>query len=188
MMKLIIMPGPAFWAAVAVRTKMPVPMTAPMPSRVSWNAPRERLSDFFSAVARIASSDLIRPRPTPRGAAVAILLPLLQTLRGEPSGCSTGSKRKSAASAAQHRPKRPAAEQMDVEVRHFLSAVPADIGEQAIARRDQALFARDEPDGTDEAGNLCVGRLGREIVPRDVGTSGNDQDMDRCLRVNVVEG
>ena len=33
MMKLIIMPGPAFWAASAVSTKMPVPMTAPMPSK-----------------------------------------------------------------------------------------------------------------------------------------------------------
>ena len=69
------MPGPAFWAAVAVRTKIPVPMTAPMPRRVNWNAPRERLSDFFSAVARIASSDLIRPKPPCRGADVAILFP-----------------------------------------------------------------------------------------------------------------
>ena len=56
------MPGPAFWAAVAVSTKMPVPMTAPMPSRVSWKAPSDRLSDFFSAVARMASSDFTRPK------------------------------------------------------------------------------------------------------------------------------
>jgi hypothetical protein len=27
---------------------------------VSWKAPRERVSDFFSAVARMESSDLIR--------------------------------------------------------------------------------------------------------------------------------
>src|SRR4051812_36972338 len=76
MMKLIIMPGPAFWAAVAVSTKIPVPMTAPMPSRVSWKAPSERLSDFFSAVARMASRDFTRPeimsftfadRPQPSG-------------------------------------------------------------------------------------------------------------------------
>jgi len=33
-MKLTIMPGPAFWAAVAVKTKMPVPMTAPMKGEV----------------------------------------------------------------------------------------------------------------------------------------------------------
>ncbi len=63
------MPGPAFCAAVAVSTKMPVPMTAPMPSRVSWTTPSDRLSDFFSAVARIASSDLMRhivPPPSRR--------------------------------------------------------------------------------------------------------------------------
>ncbi|MCR5875478.1 hypothetical protein LRS10_15600 [Phenylobacterium sp. J426] len=56
----IIIPGPAFWAASAVSTKMPVPMMAPMPSMVSWNAPSDRCSDFFSAVARIASSGLTR--------------------------------------------------------------------------------------------------------------------------------
>src|SRR5687768_4126074 len=76
MMKLIIMPGPAFCAASAVSTKMPVPMIAPTPSMVSWNAPSERGSDFFSAVARMASSDLTRPSmrvssphgPAPHGA------------------------------------------------------------------------------------------------------------------------
>jgi hypothetical protein len=54
------MPGPAFWAASAVSTKMPVPITAPTPSMVNWNAPRVRVRDFFSALARIASSGLIR--------------------------------------------------------------------------------------------------------------------------------
>ena len=34
--------GPAFWAASAVRTKIPVPMIAPIPSMVSWKAPSER--------------------------------------------------------------------------------------------------------------------------------------------------
>ena len=56
------MPGPAFCAASAVSTKMPVPMTAPMPSMVSWNAPSERCSDFFSAVANMASRGLTRPK------------------------------------------------------------------------------------------------------------------------------
>jgi hypothetical protein len=60
MQKLSIMPGPAFCAATAVSTKIPVPITAPTPSIVSWNAPRERCSPFFSAVARMASSDLMR--------------------------------------------------------------------------------------------------------------------------------
>ena len=55
------MPGPAFCAASAVSTKMPVPITAPIPSMVSWNAPSERCSDFFSAVANMASRDFTRP-------------------------------------------------------------------------------------------------------------------------------
>jgi hypothetical protein len=57
-----IRPGPAFCAPAAVSTKMPVPMTLPMPSRVSCTAPRDRCSAFFSAVARIASSGLIRSK------------------------------------------------------------------------------------------------------------------------------
>ena len=56
------MPGPAFCAASAVSTKMPVPMTAPMPSIVSWNAPSDRCSDFFSAVAKMASRGFTRPK------------------------------------------------------------------------------------------------------------------------------
>src|ERR1700760_2957744 len=54
------MPGPAFCAASEVSTKMPVPITAPMPSRVSWNGPSDRCRPFFSAVAMMASSDLTR--------------------------------------------------------------------------------------------------------------------------------
>ena len=41
MTKLHIMPGPAFCEAAAVRTKIPVPMMAPMPSRVSWTGPSD---------------------------------------------------------------------------------------------------------------------------------------------------
>ena len=59
-MKETIIPGPAFCAAAAVSTKMPVPITAPMPRRVSCTAPSERCSDFFSAVATMASSGLTR--------------------------------------------------------------------------------------------------------------------------------
>jgi len=60
MTKAIIMAGPAFWPASAVSTKMPVPMMAPTPSKVSCNGPSWRLRLFFSAVARIWSSDLTR--------------------------------------------------------------------------------------------------------------------------------
>ena len=47
MTKAIIMPGPAFWPASAVSTKMPVPMTAPMPSMVSWIRPELPLEAFL---------------------------------------------------------------------------------------------------------------------------------------------
>jgi hypothetical protein len=60
MTKEAIMPGPAFCAASAVNTKIPVPIMAPTPSMVSWKAPSERVRDRFSALAKIASSGLMR--------------------------------------------------------------------------------------------------------------------------------
>ena len=54
------MPGPALSAAIEVKTKMPVPITAPMPSMVRSKAPRERLSDLFSAAAIMSSNGLTR--------------------------------------------------------------------------------------------------------------------------------
>src|SRR6218665_352858 len=56
----------------------------------------------------------------------------------------------------QHRPQALAAEEMDMQVRHFLPAMRADIGEQAVARRDQPLVPRDLADRADEAGDLGV--------------------------------
>ena len=70
-------PGPAFWAPTDVSTKIPVPMMQPTPNKVSCTAPRDRWSDFFSAVARIASSGLTRPNSPPRGAEVAIDYPFM---------------------------------------------------------------------------------------------------------------
>ena len=55
---------------------------------------------------------------------------------------------------------------MDVEVRHFLAAVRAGIGEQAIAGRDQPRLARDLADGADEAGDLRVRGLAPRNRPR----------------------
>jgi hypothetical protein len=60
MTKEYIMPGPALLAATAVSTKMPVPMTAPMPSIVRSNAPSWRVSDRLAAVSRIRSSGFLR--------------------------------------------------------------------------------------------------------------------------------
>ena len=60
-----------------------------------------------------------------------------------------------------------AAEDVDVEVRHFLAAALADVGEQPIALGDQPGIARDLADGADEAGDLRVRRLARRNRPSD---------------------
>ena len=55
---------------------------------------------------------------------------------------------------------------MDVEMRHLLVPVGADIGEETIARRDQPVVARHGADGAHEAGDLVCTRRRRKIVPR----------------------
>src|SRR3546814_5236563 len=50
------------------------------------------------------------------------------------------------------------------------------------------LFRSDMADGAHETGDLMVGGLGGEIVPRDVGPFGNDQYVNRRLRANIIEG
>jgi len=75
-----------------------------------------------------------------------------------------------------------------MKVRHLLAGMRADIGEQPIAGRDQPLSARDLADGADEARNLLGRGTGREIVPRDIGSLGDDEDVDRRLRRDVVKG
>ena len=91
-------------------------------------------------------------------------------MAAQPSGSyRTRNRFRGATSAGEHRPERAAAEQVDVEVRHFLAAMRADIGEQPVAGRDQPLLAGNPADGADEARNLlCRAALG-EIVPRDIG-------------------
>ena len=47
---------------------------------------------------------------------------------------------------------------MDVQMRHFLMPMPADIGEHPVAGIDQPCLTRDLPDGADETGDfLCRG-------------------------------
>ena len=50
----------------------------------------------------------------------------------------------------QHGPERMPAEQVHMEMRHFLVPVPPDIGEQAITGLDQPLLARDMADRAHE--------------------------------------
>jgi hypothetical protein len=68
-------------------------------------------------------------------------------------------------------------EEVDVEVRDLLVAVEADVGEQAVAGRDEALVARDPADGADETGDFGVAAALRKIVPADIGALGNHEDV-----------
>ena len=58
--------------------------------------------------------------------------------------------------AGEHRPKRVAAEDMNVKMRDFLPAIRTDIGEQAISGLNESRLPRDLPDGADERPNLRV--------------------------------
>lgn len=60
-MKEIVTAGPAYFAAATpVRTKMPVPMTQPMPSRMRSTAPSVLAMPEWAAVSRICSMLLVR--------------------------------------------------------------------------------------------------------------------------------
>src|SRR5690349_8518183 len=60
MTKLNIIPGPAFCAASAVSTKIPVPMMAPIPSIMTWKVPSERCNTFECGGTADCSRDLTR--------------------------------------------------------------------------------------------------------------------------------
>src|SRR5688572_21875479 len=77
---------------------------------------------------------------------------------------------------------------MDMKVGHLLMAMAAIIGEQAIAGRREPSIARDLADGANEARYFSLGCLGGEIVPGDIAALGNDEDVDRGLRIDVLEG
>src|SRR5258707_13034109 len=80
-----------------------------------------------------------------------------------------------------------AAEEVDVEMLHFLAPVAPMIGEQAIAGRGDALVACDLAEGADERRDLGVGGPLGEIIGRDVLALGNDENMRRGLRRDVAE-
>ena len=64
-----------------------------------------------------------------------------------------------------HAVKLPSAQHMDMQMRHFLMAVLAKIGEQTVARIDQPGIARDCTYRADEPGDFCIRCLGAEIIP-----------------------
>ena len=73
-------------------------------------------------------------------------------------------------------------------MRHFLVAMPADVGEQAIARLDQPGAAGNVSDRADKPGDLLGRGAGREVVPADISALGDHQHVQRGLRIDVVEG
>src|SRR5687768_14766643 len=107
----------------------------------------------------------------------------------EPSG-SDGGRNPLAAQrlTRQHRSQWLAAENVDMEVRHFLARPLADVGQQAVTLDHHPRFAGDMADGADETGHLGVAGAFREIVPRHVRSLGDHQDVDRRQRIYVVEG
>ena len=67
---------------------------------------------------------------------------------------ATGAPLPLSSDLADHRPERGAAEQVDVEVRHLLVAVGADIGQEPIAAPGHSLLLGDLGDGAEQAGDL----------------------------------
>src|SRR3546814_4396977 len=76
---------------------------------------------------------------------------------------------------------------MDVEVRDFLMAVEAGVGEQTVAGGDEPLVARNLAHRADETRDLGLAAPRGEIVPAHIGALGDHEDMQGRLRVDVVE-
>src|SRR5690348_12871720 len=73
------------------------------------------------------------------------------------------------------------AEYVDVIVRHFLAAIAADIGDDAIAALRQAESVHDLGDRSGEADDLRLRSLRRKILGRDIGALRDDQRVDLGL-------
>ena len=89
-------------------------------------------------------------------------------------------------SSARRPPEGPAAEQVQVQVRHRLAGPLLAVEDQPIAVRQAQLLRQLRRDQVQMAEQLAVLRLdvrvGRDDLARD------DEDVDRRLRVDVVEG
>jgi hypothetical protein len=80
------------------------------------------------------------------------------------------------------------AEDVDVEMRDFLVAMGAHVGQDAVAWFFEAELFGDAADRGEEARDLRGCGSGREIRQGDVGRFGDDQDVDGGLGVDIVEG
>ena len=84
-------------------------------------------------------------------------------------------------------PERPAAEQVDMHVRHFLPAMLAHVEQQPVAGLLQVELLCHGADGAPEAGDFGVGGMGGEIGDRHPAAFRDHQHMHRRLRRDVVE-
>src|SRR5215472_1728012 len=96
--------------------------------------------------------------------------------------------RRRSGSLRQHPAEVAAAEDVQMEVRHFLVPVAAGVGEDAVPGLLEALLAGDLAGGPEQRRELDVSAIGREIVERDVWTLRDHQDVHGCLRADVAEG
>src|SRR5215813_5639996 len=79
----------------------------------------------------------------------------------------------------QHPAEVATAEDMQVEVWHFLVPVAAAVGEDAVTGLGEALFARDPTRSPEQCRELVILALGREIVERHVGALRDYEDVYR---------
>ncbi len=86
------------------------------------------------------------------------------------------------------RAQRPAAQDMNMQVRHFLVTMGSVIEEEPVSRIGNAGRAGDMARGPRERQNLGVAGVGGKIVERDVSPLWHHQNMRRSLRVDIQNG
>ena len=90
--------------------------------------------------------------------------------------------------AQQHPPEVAPAEQVHMEMRHFLVTVTTAVGDDAVAGFGDTPLSGDLPQGADHGRMLRRRGLSGKIVERDIFALGDDQDVGRGQRIDVVEG
>ena len=76
---------------------------------------------------------------------------------------------------------------MHVKMRHFLMAVPANVGNHPIATVSDSGDLGHLRDHAGEGGLFLVAGRGRKVPPVNIGTLWNDQNMDSAQRRDILE-
>ena len=77
---------------------------------------------------------------------------------------------------------------MHVEVRHFLTAILADIGDHPVSAPGNAGNIRNMGDHAGEGGLFIGARGGGKVTPVDIGPFRDHQNMNGTQRVDILEG